>query len=134
MTRERVWVIGTLGMAMAVILGAFGAHALKSHLSEEALRWWQVGVEYHRIHAIGLIIIASAWPWMTRPNLLKYSVYCFTLGALFFSGSLYAMALTDQRWLGAITPLGGSLWIVGWCLLARSISRRSDAPPTPPEP
>lgn len=97
---------------LAVGLGAFGAHALKATLqSNDMLEVWNKAVLYHFLHAIALVVLALHG----TGNRAAY----FLLGAgiLFFSGSLYAMALTNTRWLGAITPLGGLCFLAGWAWL-----------------
>jgi uncharacterized membrane protein YgdD (TMEM256/DUF423 family) len=108
--------ISILGAALAgtgVALGAFGAHSLKTLMSAEALGWWQTAVQYQMWHAIGLLAIglAPAIPTRGPARLLA-------AGTMIFSGSLYAMALSDARWLGAVTPIGGVLMIAGWAFLA----------------
>lgn len=104
---------GALLAATGVALGAFGAHALKTLLSPEALRWWQTGVQYQMWHAIGLVAIGAAPMIRTRgPALMLIA------GTTIFSGSLYAMALSGSHWLGAVTPAGGVLMIAGWAWLA----------------
>lgn len=92
---------------LAVALGAFGAHGLKDHLVRTgATEWWQKAVLYHLAHSA--VALACALVGRTRPVLF------FLLGVLFFSGSLYVMSITGQRWLGAVTPVGGVLFLVGW--------------------
>jgi len=108
---------GLLG-AVAIGLGAFGAHALKERLAliPEAAGWWQTATFYLLTHAVavGAVPARSVWP-----------VRLWTLGALVFAGTLYAMAAGGPRWLGAITPLGGSLLIAGWVALAWTGRRES---------
>jgi uncharacterized membrane protein YgdD (TMEM256/DUF423 family) len=96
---------------LAVALGAFGAHALKTKLSVEMLEIWNKAVLYHFLHAVALVALA----FFGASNRASY----FLLGAgiLLFSGSLYTMALTNIRWLGAITPLGGLCFLAGWAWL-----------------
>jgi uncharacterized membrane protein YgdD (TMEM256/DUF423 family) len=95
----------------AVALGAFGAHALKASLSPEALGWWQTAVQYQMWHGLALIALAA-----TGDTRLKAPAVLLAAGAMLFSASLYAMALTGARWLGAVTPVGGLLMIAGWAL------------------
>jgi uncharacterized membrane protein YgdD (TMEM256/DUF423 family) len=115
---------GALLAAAGVALGAFGAHGLRSLLPPEALGWWQTAVQYQLWHAVGLLAVGAA------PAALRTRGPAFMLagGTLIFSGSLYAMALTDARWLGAVTPIGGALMIAGWLWLA---SRLAKAPTLP---
>jgi len=102
-------VLGGLGVA----LGAFGAHGLKAVLSADALGWWQTGLQYQMWHALALVSLGLAGRAGTR-----LPAGLLGAGAAVFSGSLYLMALTGARWLGAVTPAGGLLMIAGWFLLA----------------
>lgn len=103
-------------LALAVAIGAFGAHGLKSHVSAEMLQTYKTGVEYHFYHALGLLLIGVLA--MSMPSAyLKWSAFSLIIGILLFSGSLYIMAVTGIKWLGAITPLGGISFIVGWIIL-----------------
>lgn len=107
-------------LAFAVAIGAFGAHGLKAHLSEAMLQTWKTGVEYHFYHALGLLLIGVLSVLMPS-NLLNWSAIFLFAGIILFSGSLYILALTGIRWLGAITPLGGISFIVGWVLLSIAV-------------
>lgn len=103
-------------LILAVAIGAFGAHALKPKLAEDLMHVYKTGVEYHFYHALGLLLIGILsvyWPGET----LYWSAFFLTLGILLFSGSLYLMAVTGIRWLGAVTPFGGLSFIAGWVLL-----------------
>jgi uncharacterized membrane protein YgdD (TMEM256/DUF423 family) len=103
---------------IGVALGAFGAHGLKAMLGPDALAWWQTGVQYQMWHALALVALgASGVAWAARPAWLMGA------GAAIFSGSLYLMALTGMRWLGAVTPIGGALMIAGWAWLAWRAAR-----------
>ncbi len=103
---------------IGVALGAFGAHALRDHLSETALGWWQTAVEYHLLHAAALLALAFA------PGKHGVTVWSFSLGIVLFSGSLYVMALTDLRALGMVTPVGGTAFLVGWgCLILSGLAK-----------
>jgi uncharacterized membrane protein YgdD (TMEM256/DUF423 family) len=110
-------IVGALMMAAGVVSGAFGAHALRSRLDPQMLAVWQTAVQYHLIHALGMIAIAFAgWQW---PHLLlSWAGWLLLAGILLFSGSLYLLALTGVRGLGAITPFGGIAFIAGWLVLA----------------
>ena len=103
---------------LAVALGAFGAHALRSRLSPEMLAVFETGVRYQMYHAFAVLIVAAAIGHMGRANLLVISGWSFVLGVILFSGSLYALALSGISTLGAITPLGGLLFLIGWACLA----------------
>ena len=114
---------GAVLAAVGVGLGAFGAHGLKSRVSPDMVAIWETGARYHLIHALGLLAVAWAverWPTASIAGWL------FVAGTLLFSGSLYVLVLTGQRWLGAITPLGGLAFIAGWLLLA-SVALRTRA-------
>ncbi|NUM56524.1 MAG: DUF423 domain-containing protein [Candidatus Hydrogenedentes bacterium] len=107
---------GTLG-ALGVILGAFGAHGLKSRLPEDLLVTFEIGVRYHMYHAIALLAVALLAPAHTNNRWLGRACWAWLTGIIIFSGSLYALALTNTRWLGAITPIGGVAFIIGWAFL-----------------
>lgn len=103
-------------LALAVVFGAFGAHALKTHLSAEMLQTWKTAVDYHFYHALGLLLVgvlAIALPGVS----FKWSAIFLTAGIFLFSGSLYTMTLSGVKWLGAITPIGGVSFILGWIML-----------------
>ena len=118
-----VWVrVGAVAMFLAVALGAFGAHALRQRLSPEMLAVFEVGVRYHVYHALALF--AVAWVADRSPgSLAQASGWAFTLGIVVFSGSLYLLSVTGVRWLGAITPIGGTAFLAGWVLLFLASSR-----------
>lgn len=112
-----------LGM-LAVALGAFAAHGLKGYLDAEQAAWWQTAVQYQFYHALAMLAVAWAvgrWPVATA----VWSGWLFLAGVLIFCGMLYAMALGAPRWLGAITPIGGTSMIVAWLLLAVTAWRAS---------
>lgn len=103
---------------IAVAAGAFGAHALKARLTPEMLAIFETGARYQMFHVVGLLAAACAaerWPGRA----VNVAGWCFVAGTLIFSGSLYALALTGVRALGAVTPAGGVLFLVGWLLLGR---------------
>lgn len=103
-------------LALAVGLGAFGAHGLRSQISEAMLQTYKTGVEYHFYHALGLLLIGVLA--VTVPStLLKWSAICLTAGIILFSGSLYVLSVSGIKWLGAVTPFGGLSFIAGWVLL-----------------
>ncbi|WYP26168.1 DUF423 domain-containing protein [Alkalihalobacillus sp. FSL W8-0930] len=109
--------IGSIVMALGVGIGAFGAHGLEPRISERMLKNYQTGVQYHMIHGLGIIAVALAGMKMTSSALLTGAGWAFVIGIIFFSGSLYAMALTGITKLGAITPIGGLAFIIGWILI-----------------
>ena len=107
--------------ALAVVFGAFGAHGLKAKLSPEMLAVFQTAVQYHMWHALGLGLVALAalhWPQL---NGLRWAGWLMIVGIILFSGSLYALALTNIKMLGAITPFGGLAFIVAWIVFAFAI-------------
>jgi uncharacterized membrane protein YgdD (TMEM256/DUF423 family) len=116
-------VIGAIAMALGVILGAFGAHGLKSRLSPDLLAVYQTGVEYHLYHALGLLLVGILTYQFPHVNGLKTGGWLLLAGILVFSGSLYVLAITGVRWLGAITPIGGLAFIAGWVWVAWSLVR-----------
>lgn len=110
-------VLAALSGFIAVAAGAFGAHALKTRLAADLLAVFDTAVRYQMFHVVGLI--AAAWLAARSPGpAVLASGWCFVAGTVLFSGSLYALALTGTRWLGAITPFGGVLFLAGWLLLA----------------
>ncbi|HSD53273.1 MAG TPA: DUF423 domain-containing protein [Burkholderiales bacterium] len=116
--------LGAAAGAAGVVLGAFGAHALKARLAPEMLAIWQTAVQYHFWHALGLIaiglVVATSLPGSTA---LRWAGWLMITGLVLFSGSLYALALTGARWLGAIAPFGGTAWIAAWLLLVWAVAR-----------
>ena len=110
--RRRILVAGALLAALGIVLGAFGTHGLRDTLGARELGWWQTGVQYQMWQAMGLLALGAL------PRRLGLASAMIGAGALIFSGSLYLMALTGTHWLGAITPLGGLLMILGWLLAA----------------
>src|SRR5687767_13718346 len=112
------FLIGAVSAFVGVAAGAFGAHGLKSRLGEDLLAVFETGVRYQMYHAFALI--AAAWAASRWPGgLTSAAGWLFLAGTLVFSGSLYALSLTGQRWLGAVTPLGGlALLIETLCLVA----------------
>jgi len=109
--------IGAIVGGAGVALGAFGAHGLKSRVGADLLAVFETGVRYHMIHALALLAVgwaATRWPgpWVGAAGWL------FLVGIVVFSGSLYLMTFTGARWLGAVTPIGGVAFILGWVALA----------------
>lgn len=104
--------------ATAVVLGAFGAHALRGTLDERALATWHTAVEYQFWHALALLATAVLMRTATRQRWLRVAAVAFVAGCMLFSGSLYALALGAPHAFGAVTPLGGAAFIAGWLALA----------------
>lgn len=109
--------LGSLSAFLAVALGAFGAHALKARLDANMLAVFETGVRYQMVHALALLAVGWACTRWPGPAVTT-SGWLFLVGTVFFSGSLYALALTGTRWLGAVTPIGGVAWLAAWLLLA----------------
>ena len=113
-----MWItVAAINLALAVILGAFGAHGLKAHASDAELGWWQTATDYFFYHALGLLLIGILMKVLPH-IILKRSFILIQIGIVFFCGSLYIMALGLPRGLGAITPIGGAFMIAGWLTLA----------------
>ncbi len=115
---------GAILLALAVILGAFGAHGLQSRLDDYSRGVYEKAVFYHFIHAMGILVVAVLGRTSTFPPAGVETVCWFLLaGIVLFCGSLYILAITGARWLGMITPLGGLAFIIGWLLLAWRLRR-----------
>jgi uncharacterized membrane protein YgdD (TMEM256/DUF423 family) len=115
--------VGAVAGFLGVGLGAFGAHGLRGRVSPDMLAVFETGVRYHMYHALALLLTSLL---MARMGgwLVSTAGWCFTAGILLFSGSLYLLALTGVTILGAITPLGGLAFLIGWgCLAAAAIGR-----------
>ncbi len=123
MTRIFLSIAAILG-ATSVAFGAFAAHALREKLTERATEIFETGARYQMYHALALLLVALL---LSRAEAAQSSLvaagYAFIVGVALFSGSLYALSLTGVKWLGAITPLGGVAFIVGWgCLFVATLS------------
>ena len=115
---QRRWFVTACLLALtAVALGAFGAHGLRDRVEPRMLEVFEVGVRYQMFHALALLAAALARP-LLRAHRADAACACFVAGTAVFSGSLYAMTLTGIRALGAVTPVGGVLFLAGWVLLA----------------
>lgn len=114
-------VLGSIAALAAVLVGAFGAHALKERIAPDLLPVYRTGVEYHFYHALGLILIGLAALHMPESGYLKGAGWAMLAGIALFSGSLYLLALTGLRWFGAVTPVGGIAFIVAWGLFAAAV-------------
>lgn len=116
-------ILGGLNAFLAVALGAFGAHALRSQLTTEMLEVYKTGVNYHLAHALGLILIGLVLERRQGNVWLIRSGWLIATGILLFSGSLYALSISGTRILGAITPFGGLCFLSGWLLFVASLVR-----------
>jgi len=120
---ERWWLfIGSVAGFLGVAGGAFGAHALKSRLSEQMLANFETGTRYLLVHAVALLVV-GVLAGRDGVGDLRWVGLPFAVGMLIFTGSLWVMALTNTRWLGAITPIGGTALIVGWLAFAMAAFR-----------
>jgi uncharacterized membrane protein YgdD (TMEM256/DUF423 family) len=104
-------------MALGVAAGAFGAHALRDRLAADMLTVYQTGVLYHLVHGLGALLAAVIATTHEAPR-ARMAGWLLLAGVVLFSGSLYVLAFTGARWLGAVTPLGGLAWVAGWVVLA----------------
>ncbi|WP_223068731.1 DUF423 domain-containing protein [Paenibacillus caui] len=109
--------LGGIMMFLAVALGAFGAHALKNKLSEDQMKTYQTGIQYHLAHGLGLLLTGLMANQLDSSSLVNLAGWLLAAGIVLFSGSLYALSLTGIRKLGAITPLGGIAFLAGWVLV-----------------
>ena len=109
--------LGAVSGFIAVALGAFAAHGLKARLSPDLLNTFEIGVRYQMFHALALLACgwaATRWPGTA----VSAAGWLFVAGTVLFSGSLYVLALTGTRWMGAVAPIGGAAFLLGWLLLA----------------
>lgn len=106
-------ILGSLLAGIAVALGAFGSHALETIVSADRVETWQTAVRYQLFHALALLILGIL-TFVIRAVTLAIPAWCFLLGTLFFSGSLYLLVLLNLPILGALTPIGGALYLLGW--------------------
>jgi len=114
-------ITGSLAAAAAVALGAFGAHGLRHKLGADLLAVYQTGIQYHFYHALGLLAVGLLSLQLPDSSALRSAGGLMLLGIVLFSGSLYLLAISGLRWLGAITPLGGLAFIAAWLLLALAV-------------
>jgi len=116
-------IVGSFNAALVVLLGAFGAHALKARLSVEMLAVYQTGVHYHLFHALGLLAVGLVAMQISDSAYLRWSGWLMQAGIVLFSGSLYLLSVSGLRWLGMITPFGGVAFIAAWMLLVAAIAK-----------
>ncbi len=121
MTSRWALTLGALLAGVAVALGAFGAHSLRARLEPRDLEVFETAVRYQMYHAFALL--AVGWLISREAPGAGAAAWSFVIGMALFSGSLYLMVATGQRWLGAVTPLGGVALLIGWLLLARAAWR-----------
>jgi len=123
MKNRNILLAGAIFMALGVLLGAFGAHALKKILSPEMLDVYKTGVEYQFYHALGLLAIGLIGFYI-ESKWLRWSGILLIIGIIIFSGSLYALSISGIKILGAITPIGGLSFVAGWICLAVGIVKQ----------
>ena len=116
---------GAILALLGVAVGAFGAHALKARLDADMLAVYQTGVQYHLIHALGILLIGILIHLMPATKLLPIAGWTMVAGVLLFSGSLYALSISGVRVLGAITPLGGAAFLIAWAMVAYAVLKES---------
>ena len=117
MTLKIAFIFASLAGALGVVLGAFGAHALRGSIEPRLMETFQTAVQYQLIHALALLLVSLAMGWLGQSLSFEISAYAFMAGIILFSGSLFGLVLTEMRWLGPVTPLGGFCLIVGWLAL-----------------
>ncbi|TXD96978.1 DUF423 domain-containing protein [Psychrobacter frigidicola] len=119
------WIgIAAINLAIAVALGAFGAHSIKNMVNAQQLEWWHTATLYLFIHALGLLLVGI----LIRLNIAtQTTAWLLQVGVIIFAGSLFAMTLGAPRWFGAVTPIGGVLMIAGWAWLAVTAFRLNNA-------
>jgi uncharacterized membrane protein YgdD (TMEM256/DUF423 family) len=120
---DRLFVfLGSLAAGIGVGLGAWGAHGL--HASKVSIAVYQTAVQYHLIHALGLVLAGCVSHWQPRSALVKSAGWLFFVGIILFSGSLYIRVLTGASRWGAVTPFGGAAFMLGWLMLAIGVLKR----------
>ena len=116
--------VGAVAMFAAVALGAFGAHALRARLTPDMTTVWQTAVQYHAWHALAVLAVGLLLLHGPGQRAVEIAGWLFVAGIVLFSGSLYALALTGVRGLGAVTPFGGVAFLAGWAALAWAAAAR----------
>lgn len=121
---DRIFIlIGSVAAFLGVAMGAFGAHALKEKLSEPMIVVYNTAVQYHLVHAIGLLAVGCVARWRPESPLVNAAGWALLSGIVLFSGSLYGLAISEVSALGMITPMGGVAFLLGWLLLALGVLR-----------
>lgn len=126
---RRLWIAGCVMAFLAVAVGAFGAHILRDRVAAELMPVFETGARYHMYHALALLITARVAA-VSAGKAARAAGSLFLVGIVLFSGSLYLLAVTGVRWLGAVTPLGGVAFLCGWvalALAARGVGGRASA-------
>ncbi len=131
LTNKKILTVAAISGALCVMLGAFGAHGLKAKLLPEQLQVFETGVRYQFYHTFALLVCGYFSTDKADMARFKIAAYCFLIGILLFSGSLYLLSNRDWlgiahwRWLGPITPIGGTFFIVGWLIMAWAFQKKS---------
>ena len=113
--------LGSISAAAAVTMGAFGAHFLKTKISEDMLSVFQTAVQYHFYHSLGLLIVGLLTIYLKSDKYLEIAGWMMFIGIMLFSGSLYILSITGTRWIGIITPFGGIAFIISWVFVAVAV-------------
>jgi uncharacterized membrane protein YgdD (TMEM256/DUF423 family) len=116
-------ILGAANAALAVLLGAFGAHSLKTHLAADMMAVYQTGLQYHLFHSLGLIAVGLTALHLSDSKWLRWSGWLMLAGIVIFSGSLYVLSTTGWKWFGAVTPLGGIAFIAAWVLFVVAVMK-----------
>lgn len=117
------WIaIGSIMAGLSVVMGAFGAHGLRERLAPEMLQIYEIGARYQMYHALAILAVGLVQVKIDHP-MLSVAGWCFVVGTVIFSGTLYALSITGVRVLGMITPVGGAIFILGWAAMAYSALR-----------
>ena len=111
------FIFAALAGAIGVVLGAFGAHALRGSIEPRLMETFQTAVQYQLIHALALLMVSLTMGWLGQSLSFEISAYAFIAGIILFSGSLYGLVLTEMVWFGPVTPIGGLCLIAGWLAL-----------------
>jgi uncharacterized membrane protein YgdD (TMEM256/DUF423 family) len=117
--------LGCVCAAVAVALGAFGAHALEGRLTPERIATWETAARYHFYHSLGLLIVGLLGMHLAESARLRWAGWSMFAGILLFSGSLYVLSVSGLSYLGAVTPFGGVAFLLGWLLLASTFIKRT---------
>ena len=124
-TAKLFFILGGINAALVVMLDAFGALGLQTKISAEMLAVYQTGVHYHLFHALGLLVVGLVATQIADSTYLKWSGWLMLAGIVLFSGSLYMLSVSGLRWLGMVTPLGGTAFILAWALFVMAVLKAS---------
>ena len=122
-TAKLFLLLGGINAALVVMLGAFGAHGLKTKLTAEMLVVYQTGVHYHLFHALGLLAVGLVATQIADSVYLRWSGWLMLAGIILFSGSHYVLSVSGLRWLGMVTPFGGVAFIAAWIVFVIAVAK-----------